>query len=84
MTMRDDELAAVPLTTREGLDALSCADPLCDHATHPDGLHLCGTCHPHAFLGLTYRDGALVVRCAACRQLIARIAVAERPRVTLQ
>jgi hypothetical protein len=67
------------LTCRE-LDARDCDNPGCTHP-HPDVLHLSPICHPDAGLQIEYNRlaGILIIGCAECRALVAKVQVAWGP-----
>lgn len=60
--------------TRTELDRMGCMEPGCAHGHGPMYFH--GRCHPHKGCVASYQNGAVVLECAACKRLIARVAVA--------
>lgn len=62
--------------TKKDLDAAGCSTPGCQH-DHTI-LHFRGRCHPHGPVSALYdrRSGEIVISCARCQKLIARVAVA--------
>jgi hypothetical protein len=67
----------VTALTRQDLDAAQCAVPGCT-SLHPHPLQMRSLCHPRAALSVAYdKDtGWLIVQCAQCDAMVARVAVA--------
>lgn len=62
-----------PRTTRPDLDAQLA--PIL--ARGGEAVEISARCHPEAHVDVGYWDGCMHLRCAACYQMIMRIAVAE-------
>ena len=73
------EEAVMPrLLYRPDLDDLQCSNPFCTHRDEAP-LYFHARCHPEADVHVGYAHGILAVCCAECHEIVAAIAVKDRP-----
>lgn len=61
--------------TQKDMDGMGCGHEDCDHTSHTTELVLHPKCHVGTPTWCSYDNGVIVVRCAECDQMVARIAV---------
>jgi hypothetical protein len=74
-----DEKLGMEILTRSELDRTGCGIPDCGHDHSDDILYVHPVCHIESPTWTYYEkvSGNLVVQCAKCRKIVARILVAE-------